>query len=295
MSTLYLTRGIQASGKSEWARAWVQEDPGTRVRVNRDDLRRMLYATTTTLLDRQHENVVTTVEQALVMAALTEGKDVVIDAMHLRARYVRRWYALGYPVELVDFPIDLDTALARNATRAHPIPEASVRRTFNQLTPGGVLPPAPVNTGPVVEPYTPNPDLIDTYLVDVDGTLAHMTGRSPYDWDRVGEDDVDEAVRDVVNALSNGARIIVMSGRDSSCREITETWLHANGIEFDQLLMRTRGDNRADVTVKRDLFDEHVRGRFNVLGVFDDRPSVCRMWRALGVKTFQLGDPHKEF
>ena len=42
MPKLILTRGIPASGKSTWAKAWVQEDPQRRVRVNRDDLRRML-------------------------------------------------------------------------------------------------------------------------------------------------------------------------------------------------------------------------------------------------------------
>jgi predicted kinase len=39
MGKLILTRGVPASGKSTWAKAWVEEDPLNRVRVNRDNLR----------------------------------------------------------------------------------------------------------------------------------------------------------------------------------------------------------------------------------------------------------------
>lgn len=39
---LILCRGIQASGKSTWAKAWAKEDPEHRVRFNNDDIRNML-------------------------------------------------------------------------------------------------------------------------------------------------------------------------------------------------------------------------------------------------------------
>lgn len=39
---IILTRGIPGSGKSTWARAWVEESPETRIRINYDDLRNMM-------------------------------------------------------------------------------------------------------------------------------------------------------------------------------------------------------------------------------------------------------------
>ena len=42
MNKLILTRGIQGSGKTTWARQWVAEDPSSRVRINNDDIRNML-------------------------------------------------------------------------------------------------------------------------------------------------------------------------------------------------------------------------------------------------------------
>ena len=39
MSKIILTRGIQGSGKSTWAKAWVAEDPEHRIRINNDDIK----------------------------------------------------------------------------------------------------------------------------------------------------------------------------------------------------------------------------------------------------------------
>ena len=59
--------------------------------------------------------------------------------------------------------------------------------------------------------------------------------------------------------------------------------------------MRPNQDQRSDVVVKEELFNSHVRGKYNPWLVIDDRPSVCRMWRSLGLKVLQVGDPHVEF
>ena len=42
MPKIILTRGIQGSGKSTWAKKWVEEDPEHRVRWNNDDFRKRL-------------------------------------------------------------------------------------------------------------------------------------------------------------------------------------------------------------------------------------------------------------
>jgi hypothetical protein len=52
--------------------------------------------------------------------------------------------------------------------------------------------------------------------------------------------------------------------------------------------MRAAGDTRADAVVKRELFDAHIRDRYAVTAVFDDRDSVVAMWRGLGLTVFQV-------
>jgi hypothetical protein len=130
-------------------------------------------------------------------------------------------------------------------------------------------------------------------LVDIDGTLALRTGdRSPYDWDRVGEDEPNPPVIELVRTIraADQHRIILMSGRDESCRRQTEMWLDAQLVPFDELHMRTEKDNRKDSIVKEELYRRHVEGRYEVAFVIDDRNQVVAMWRGLGLSCFQVAE-----
>ena len=134
----------------------------------------------------------------------------------------------------------------------------------------------------------------DAVLVDVDGTLAtRVTDRTPYEWQRVGEDAPVAAVVAAVRALhAAGHPIIVVSGRDEECRAQTESWLlHHLAIPHEMLLMRRAKDNRRDDIVKRELYERHVAGRYDVAFVLDDRAQVVRMWRnQLNLVCFQVAE-----
>ncbi|MEV0714218.1 hypothetical protein [Asanoa sp. NPDC050611] len=118
-------------------------------------------------------------------------------------------------------------------------------------------------------------------LVDVDGTLAIRGKRSPYDWSRVGEDQPNPAVVELVQTIAAAGRhqIVVMSGRKEQSRRQTELWLDAQGIEFVALIMRADQDDRPDHRTKADLYRRFVAPRYEVAFVIDDRDSVVRMWR----------------
>ncbi|WP_203711612.1 phosphatase domain-containing protein [Asanoa siamensis] len=123
-------------------------------------------------------------------------------------------------------------------------------------------------------------------LVDVDGTLAIRGKRSPYDWSRVGEDQPNPAVIELVQTIMAAGRhrIVVMSGRKEQSRRQTEMWLDAQGIVFDDLCLRADHDDRPDHKTKADLYRRFVAPRYEVAFVIDDRASVVRMWR----NTFNL-------
>ncbi|GAA2577776.1 AAA family ATPase [Microbacterium binotii] len=296
MPTIHLTRGLPGSGKSTYAKQWVQEDPEHRVRVNRDDIRAMLYATTDKKLSPEQESHVSAVEKSIARAALQDGLHVIIDATNLNPRFIRAWLNMGYEVRFIDFPVALDEAIARNAARENPIPEQAIRTMHKRFTIDGDLPPAPVARRASIRHYTQDWNLPSVVMVDIDGTLAHnASGRSFYDMTRVGEDTLDANIAAIVNAIEETHRVILMSGRDETARADTVEWLAKNGVRYDHLFMRAAGDTRRDDVVKASLFDLHVRPRFNVLGVIDDRPQVCRMWRAMGLTTLQVGDPSFEF
>ena len=56
------------------------------------------------------------------------------------------------------------------------------------------------------------------------------------------------------------------------------------------LYMRKDGDYRPDCIVKREIYEQEIKDKYDVVGVFEDRDSCVKMWRALGLTCFQVAD-----
>lgn len=298
MTKLVLTRGLPASGKTTWALAWCAEDPANRVRVNRDELRHNLYGVW--FGPPVDEPTVTVAQQAAVRALLRKGKSVVVDDTNLRRSYFKAWMELAAECgaefdwhDLTDVP--LQTCIDRDGARhirGERYVGTAVIRSFHDRYLASRQPflVPELGTSREVETYVPNEDNPDrTWIVDIDGTLALMTGRGPFDTSRYMEDRLNRPVARVVHALREaGYWIIVTSGRDEEFREVTERWLESAGVIYRDLVMRPRGDTRRDDVVKRELFWEHIAPRYAVYGVLDDRDRVVEMWRSLGLTCLQV-------
>jgi hypothetical protein len=186
--------------------------------------------------------------------------------------------------ELVDFTeISVEDCIERDRGRANYVGERVIREMWEEFL-------RPANPAAEADPALPW-----CVIVDIDGTLARMTERGPYDWSRVGEDvprlDVAHAVRGVRE--KSGSVILFLSGRDEVCRSVTQEWLDKEiGLGAWPLYMRPEGDQRKDTIVKREMYEAHVRGKYNVRAIFDDRPQVIRLWRELGFadRIFDVGD-----
>ena len=295
MTRLLITRGLPASGKTTFARKLQPQV----VRVNRDDLRRMLHGER--LFTQRSEAQVTQAQRAAVEALLRAHGDVIVDDTNLRAKTVREWAELaarfGASFEVHDFTdVPLAECVRRDAERTgdERVGEENIHRMHQRYLAGKNLP-LPI---PYVAPggpglvYDPDPELPPVVLVDIDGTVALMNGRSPFDWSRVGEDAPNPAVIAAVRAMhAAGHAIVFCSGRDEVCRAETEAWLELYvAVPYEGLFMRPEGDSRKDAIVKREIFDREIRDRWRVIGVFDDRQQVVRMWRALGLTVFQVAE-----
>lgn len=140
--------------------------------------------------------------------------------------------------------------------------------------------------------YEARPGAPKAILVDIDGTVALRGDRSPYDETRVLEDLPNVPVVAVVKAMRRaGYQVVFCSGRTDGCYEATSLWIKRHVLPEETILhMRGAGDVRKDSIVKREIFDEHVRDRYDVLLVLDDRASVVEMWRSLGLTVLQVAE-----
>lgn len=306
MTQLIITRGLPASGKTTLAREFVRTDPVGRVRVNRDDIRQMLTDYVFVGGREGTEKLVRSLRDKAIATALLGGKDVICDDTNLESKTVRELHVLalthGAEFKIWDMcHVPLDECLRRDTERIvageRGVGETVIRSMAQRakLPPGGGV--APDWTPDIVEELVPYARLRThpgAVICDIDGTVALHVARSPYDYSRVLTDAPNPAVLRVLEGLrttpGRAEHLIFLSGRPDSCRADTEAWLDEHVRDWDELYMRATGDTRNDAAVKYDLFNAHVRNRFDVRLVLDDRDRVVRLWRALGLPTLQVND-----
>lgn len=274
--------GLPASGKTTYARKLVEKG---WVRVNKDDMRAMLH---NSKFSKPNEAFVLKLRDDVIVRALTQGKNVVVDDTNLDAKHVIQFHNLANTFEAdfeyKFFDVSVKECIRRNKLRDNPVPEKVIYNMYERY----LAPP------PAVIEYDDNKE--EAIIVDIDGTLAHIAdGRSPYDASRAMNDSLDDAVSVVTAMMYNhGYKVIILTGRSEEHREVTEEWLKANNVEYDELYTRLatdvdeKGKKLDDAIVKERLFRTHVEPRFNVKFVLDDRNRVVDMWRRIGLKCFQV-------
>lgn len=280
---LLCLRGLPASGKTTYARKLVDEG---WVRVNKDDMRAMLH---NSKFSKPNEAFVLKLRDDVIVRALTQGQNVVVDDTNLDAKHVIQFQNLANTFEAdfdyKFFDVSVEECIRRNKLRDNPVPDKVIYSMYERY----------LKEPPAVIEYDDNKE--ECIIVDVDGTLAHIAdGRSPYDASRAMNDSLDDAVS-VITAMfyNHGYKVIILTGRNEEHREVTEEWLKANNVEYDELYTRMNSDvdengkQLEDSIVKERLFRTYVQPRFNVKFVLDDRAQVIRMWESNGLKVLMCG------
>ena len=126
-------------------------------------------------------------------------------------------------------------------------------------------------------------------ICDLDGTLALLNGRDPYDASTCSEDALNEPVAHIVRTYAAlGVTVIIVSGRNVRHRKETEAWLAGHAIPYASLYMRRPRDFRKDAIIKAEVFEAKLRGSYDVLFVLEDRDQTVAMWRGLGLTCLQV-------
>ncbi len=142
-----------------------------------------------------------------------------------------------------------------------------------------------------------NSELPDCVIFDIDGTISHTNGkRGFFDLEKVDVDDLNLIVSEQIEFHKNkGRRIIILSGRDEICRDLTEQWLDFYNIKFDDLFMRPKDDVSKDRYVKKKIYEDEIQNKYNVLTIYEDRLSVLSLWYELGLFTYNVNQGLKKY
>ena len=289
--------GIPCSGKSTWAKKFVLDNPDY-VRVCRDDLRKMRGK----YWLPEQEDMITAMEDTCIVIAVHRGFSVVVDATNLNPKTIERITTLGnvragvnnstLEIEYKMFDINLDEAISRDMGRPkeEQVGAKVITDFYNKYIASKKIQELESNKAKLVQ----NTELPKILISDIDGTVCLMNGRNAFDYTKVINDLPNEPVCEILRGYTEG--IIFVSGREDYCKEDTIKWLKLNNLWVDglsQIFMRKTGDHRDDRIVKKEIFDNHIKDKYFVKAVFDDRPKVIRMWLGMGLFVFNVGDGHE--
>jgi len=287
---LIMTKGLPASGKTTWAKSQIKQG-GHVKRVNKDDLRAMLDSSNHNKLN---EDFVLQTRDSIVAAALARGQTIIVDDTNFAPKHeetLRKIAAeYGATFSIKDFSdVPLEECLKRDAERPNPVGEAVIREMYERYLHKVKVTKARYK---LVEEDKNLPKAI---ICDLDGTLALIGDRSPYDSGKCEGDAVNVPILKILGKFSQDPEytIIFMSGRESQFKNQTVAWLTARlgecgFVRFNYLMMRETGDNRKDSIVKKELYEQNVKGVYNVEFILDDRDQVVNMWRSLGLTCLQV-------
>lgn len=293
---LIICRGIQGSGKSTWAKQWCHEDPEHRVRFNNDDVRNMLGD----YWVPSREKLVTEAKVNMITFALITGYDVVVDNMNLNPKEdtwirtlctnIEKDKGIHIDIEYKDFFIPVEECIRRDAMRPNPIGEKVIKDTWRRYR-------TFIIQQNINEMLSKRPEHVDgarpAILVDMDATLCLNTTGRPYYGEGAAEgmlnDIAVEGICNLVKSLYEKRTIFIITGREGTPEiiEATKKWLDSNSIKVDGLFFRPVKDYSPGAECKKKIYEDNIKGKYNVEFVLDDNYKCVEMWREQGLVCLQ--------
>lgn len=140
-------------------------------------------------------------------------------------------------------------------------------------------------------------------IVDLDGTIFDLSHRLHFiqnkstNWPaffRAADKDtpIDDVLTVLYALMKAGYHLVFITGRSDIIEDITRIAIGNIFLGTEvELYMRHEGDHREDSIVKLELLNRafpEPEDKATILGVFEDRQQVVDMYRAQGLRVFQV-------
>lgn len=295
MQKILILQGLPASGKSTFAKELMAKEPGKWKRINKDLLRLMFDDSK---WSPENEQIVVRARNSFIYQFIRDGFNVIIDDTNFSESHIKVIQAIagtikntdkidvGVEIKLIDTPVY--ECIERDSKRKEMVGKKVILGMYNQY----------LRKSAEAELLKGEDGLPSCIICDIDGTLSHGSSRSPYDYSKVSNDKPNKHLIEILQGFP-GYPLFIFTGREGTvdCSRDTQRWLEDNKIYYTMIAIRKDGDHRPDDIIKEEMYNEHIRGKYNVLCVFDDRPKVIRMWKKLGLFVCDVNrqDPRIDF
>lgn len=248
----------------------------------------------------------------LLEAGIEDKLDIIVDRMNFnkeqRERYLKPAREAGYTSEIFVIHENKKTCMDRMLKReGHPTikTEKDASSALNMFFKLYERPTE--DEADIITFKYPEGAKEFAIWVDIDNTLADNSHRVPIlktepkktKWKRFF-DEMDKDIPNnwcvkLINGMLSQCKVLICSARPDDYRQKTKEWLEKNYIQYDELIMRPRGDFRSDEVIKEIMYEFEVKTRYNLLFSVDDRKQVIDMMRSHNVQVLDCAGPNGEF
>lgn len=290
--------GISGSGKSTYAHKEWEKSPKEVLIVNRDSIRNLLFGYSESNINEYYsrkdlnslEKEVSKFEDLMIYDGLERGKRVIVDATHLKLKYLERFKIWNVEILITEFPpMSVEWCIKNDAKRVRRVGREVIEKQYKQY----ISLTESLEYEDFIEQssiFRIKNDVEKPHCVvfDIDGTLSNKGDRNPYNESLVFNDTKHDSIVEMAkNYHKSGVEVLVCSGRTEGCKEDTLKWLYKHLGFCPVLFMRKVGDTRPDWEIKTEMWHKICEDRY-ISMLVDDRNQVVYRSRALGFKTVQV-------
>lgn len=278
--------GAPGSGKSTFAKYFLRTEENW-MRLCRDDFRTMHF--TWANMSEREEKMITDMIDVSIESLLNRRFNVIVDATHCKIEYLNHYIDKFNHLADISFKIfETDPNVLqkrceqRNRETGKYIPARVIKRYAKDLEEIKKNFDFSVRkkTDKRVNTITQDENLPKAIICDLDGTLALMDERNPFDASNSDNDRLNKPVAEILKTFAEkGYHILLVSGREDCYREPTVVFLEKHGIKYNHLWMRKSKDYRKDYTIKKEIYEKEIENKYYIEFVLDDRDQVVELWR----------------
>lgn len=280
-----MLKGLPASGKTTWAMK--QLSNGKNIRISRDDIRKNLFGS----FSKKREGNVIKVRNQLIEAAISYGYNVIVDDTNLNPKHERdiRQLAedLGVDFEVNDsfLDVDIEECIKRDLEREFSVGPAVIYGLANKWI-----------IQPLEKRLSNDQDKRRCIIFNLNSVFEDAGDIDWIDYSR----SITYVPNVFISAIADGLfetfesylDVLIISDEDDKHRENIEEWLEKNSISYSNLFTRKSGDTRESTIVKKEIYMKEIAPKWCTLGVFEDNLEAATMWRNIGLKVAQTGNPY---
>lgn len=136
---ILILSGISGSGKTTEAQKLCLTEH--YIRVNRDDLREMLFGYTPGTISYYYEEpgiqyreaLVSAVSDKIIREGLKAKRSIIIDNTNLKQKYLKEFKKYGVPIRYQLIDVDLETAIERDSLRIRNVGRSIIEKQHQSL------------------------------------------------------------------------------------------------------------------------------------------------------------------